>query len=116
MGGTYVITYSATDSAQNNNIDMLSNDEVTCSEYKRQTGAAHAAGSGYDDNTIPAQRRTVVVVDSMRPVITLQDNMMEETTSSSNNGWVIAALGSAVAGIALLSLSARKNVVTNVPV
>lgn len=114
--GTYVITYKATDSANNNNIDMLSNDEVTCSEYKRQTGAAHAAGSGYDDLTIPAQRRTVVVVDSMRPVITLQDNMMEETTSSSNNGWVIAALGSAVAGIALLSLSARKNVVTNVPV
>jgi hypothetical protein len=114
--GTYIITYKATDSANNNNIDMLSNDEVTCSEYKRQTGAAHAAGSGYDDLTIPAQRRTVVVMDSMRPVITLQDNMMEETTSSSNNGWVIAALGSAVAGIALLSLSARKNVVTNVPV
>jgi len=114
--GTYIITYSATDSANNNNIDMISNNEVTCSEYKKQTGGAHAAGSGYGDLTIPAQRRTVVVVDSMRPVITLQDNMMEETTSSSNNGWVIAALGSAVAGIALLSLSARKNVVTNVPV
>jgi hypothetical protein len=116
LTGTYTITYSATDAAGNDNLRALSNSAVTCSEFKRDTDVAHVTGSGYTDADKPSQVRTVVVEDNMAPIITLQSNMLMAEASSSVNGWIIAAVGSAVAGIALISFSARKTAETSVPV
>jgi len=87
-------------------------------------------------------RRTVIVKDSLPPVITihmnrklvatkakeantghkntkaygnpfLKDFMMAET---STNGWLVGAVASTVAGVALLGYSSRKSEVTTVPV
>lgn len=90
------------------------------------------------------QRRTVIVKDTLPPVITihmnrklvatkskkantghkktksygnpfLKDFMMEETQTSVN-GWIVGAVASAVAGVALLGYSMKKSEVTSVPV
>lgn len=69
--------------------------------------------------------RTVVVEDTLKPVISLKYKgtkvpqaglsvkWMAETASSSVNGWIIGSVASAVTGLALLGFSARK---TEVPV
>jgi hypothetical protein len=90
------------------------------------------------------QRRTVIVKDTLPPVITihmnrklvatkskkantghkatksygnpfLRDFMMEETQTSVN-GWIVGAVASAVAGVALLGYSSQKSTATSVPV
>jgi len=90
--GVYVITYTATDAAQN--------DAAQC------------------DQTAPT--RTVTVEDNLKPVISLQyrgQQLMAESTSSVN-GWVIGAVASAVSGVALLGYAATRKatVATSVPV
>merc|ERR1711896_27250 len=84
--------------------------------------------------------RTVVVIDPLKPVISLTYNgkkvtsgnhvdtgvnaqanpfklMAETATTSSVNGWVVGAAASAVTGLALLGYSMRKtSVATSVPV
>jgi hypothetical protein len=59
--------------------------------------------------------RTVIVKDTLPPVITLgpQTSLMAETTSV--NGWFIGALACAVSGVALLATSMKKTA-TAVPV
>jgi len=92
------------------------------------------------NNECKTLMRTVIVKDSLPPVITLhmnkklvatkaanantghkdtktysnifaKDFLMAETQTSVN-GWLVGAVASAVAGVALLGLSARKNTVT----
>jgi len=91
--GTYVITYTVTD----------------------------ASGNGVDGDCAAAHpQRTVVVEDTMIPVISLQyrgQQLMAESTSFVN-GWVIGAAASAVSGVALLGYAATRKaaVATSVPV
>merc|ERR1712072_452303 len=67
--------------------------------------------------------RLVKVQDTLRPVITLNYKdtgaahaLMAEETTSSVNGWVLGAIASAVAGLALLGYSPRLTAVaTSVP-
>lgn len=104
--------------------------------YVIQYGVSDAAA-----NAAIAIFRTVIVKDTLPPVITLtlnqklihksasdqkgiggEDNtaadhisfMAESTTSV--NGWVVGAVASAVAGVALLGFSRRQAAVTSVPV
>merc|ERR1712006_4734 len=74
--------------------------------------------------------RTVVVKDTLPPVIQRGDysqtglngvkqpvkrwRFMAETTSV--NGWMVAAIASAITGVALLGMSGSKQVATSVPV
>jgi rubredoxin len=97
--GTYYITYTATDSAGNTNFNYL---------YT-------APGGESGCNSEKHQIRTVVVKDTLVPIITLQESLMEETHDSVN-AWVIGALGSAVAGVALLGYATHKASATMVPV
>jgi len=94
LTGTYIISYHISDMAQNTN--FLTAGGVAC-------------------NTDIAQARTLIVADTMKPIINLVDvpALMEE--SSSVNGWVLGAVASFVAGIALVSTSARTTT-TEVPV
>merc|ERR1712046_526934 len=61
--GTYFITYSATDSAGNTNTNY---------EY-------NAPGKGTTCNAGVSHVRTVIVEDSLVPIITLRESLMEET-------------------------------------
>jgi hypothetical protein len=112
--GTYKLTYSATDKSGNSNTGAKS--------CKSRQGAVV---------------RTVTVKDTLKPVIALhfggkkihesaandkgsngqrnpaQDKFMAET--SSVNGWIVGAIASAVAGVALLALGSKQTV-TSVPV
>jgi len=84
--------------------------------------------------------RTIVVKDTLKPVISLSYNKKEihrstgldsgsngqknpahthifmEETQTSVNGWIMGAVASATAGIALLGFSMKKSEVTSVPV
>merc|ERR1711918_301085 len=88
--GTYVVTYRIKDKAGNWN-------DGKCK------GSKH-------------YKRTVTVKDTLKPVIG-QGNpaakLMAET--SSVNGWIVGAIASAVAGVALLALG-NKQTTTSVPV
>jgi hypothetical protein len=97
--GTYFITYSATDSAGNTNTNY---------EY-------NAPGKGTTCNAGVSHVRTVIVEDSLVPIITLRESLMEETHDSVN-AWIIGALASAVAGVALLGYATQKASATMVPV
>jgi hypothetical protein len=119
--GTYKITYRVKDSNGNWN-------DGSCTKSQ---GASRV--------------RTIVIVDTLRPVIALKYGgkvihkgasadrahhnnaanpagaykfMAEQATTSSVNGWVIGAVASAVSGLALLGYSLRKStpVATSVPV
>merc|ERR1712100_276719 len=114
--GTYYVTYRA------KNTIGLWNDGAKC-----RYGAKKSP-------------RPVVVIDTLKPVISLTYNgkkvtsgnhvdtgvnaqanpfklMAETTTTSSVNGWVVGAVASAVTGLALLGYSMRKtSVATSVPV
>jgi hypothetical protein len=112
--GTYKITYSATDKAGNTN-----------------TGGKRCNKAQLE------QVRTVIVKDTLKPVIALHfgGKKIHESTSndkglnkqrnpagarfraetSSVNGWLVGAIASAVAGVALLALG-NKQTVTSVPV
>merc|ERR1711865_781920 len=63
--------------------------------------------------------RTVVVKDTMPPIITLHykdPKMMAETAQTSSvNMWAIAAAASAITGLAILAVGNKKSV-TSVPV
>jgi len=129
--GVYTVTYRAQNSVG------LYNDG------KPATGAATAT-SGCRGTAI-SYTRTVIVKDTLKPVIklTYENNkiawgsagnakndalyvdgvhignnyMAEEASTSSVNGWVLGAIASAVTGLALLGFSQRKTpVATSVPV
>jgi hypothetical protein len=129
--GTYTLTYKYTDESGNNNVDPIDDGtpgivtNQTCNEYKTKASnamksgvGAHQYGIGYNNTNRPPQVRTVVVADRLQPIIYLQDSIikgeMEQTSTA--NGWVIAAVASAITGVALISLSTRSNAVTSVPV
>merc|ERR1719487_2368113 len=60
-------------------------------------------------------KKTVTVEDSLAPQISLDfKDFMEE--SPSVNGWLIGAVASAVAGVALLAQTATRRQATTVPV
>jgi len=112
--GTYTLTYSTMDAAKNTN-----------------TGGNKCKGGQ------KAQTRQVIVADTLKPVIALHfggkkihvsgatDTGLNKqrnpaatkfmAESSSVNGWIIAAVGSAVAGVALLALGSKTTQVS-VPV
>jgi len=127
--GTYRITYRAQNSVG------LWNDGMN------DAASAKAAGCR---GTAVRYVRTVIVQDTLKPVITLHYKnqkvawsaggetssitkatntivgaklMAEQTETTSVNGWVIGAIASAVTGLALLGYSQRKTTVaTSVPV
>jgi len=115
LTGPYKITYSWTA----NNMDSadvsaccstpLVNTETTVSGCTDENLAVVACNA----DTCKAAIRTVHVVDTMRPIISLH-YMAENDTSS--KGWVALALASAVAGVALLGFSSRASPATTVPV
>jgi len=105
LTGPYKITYSWTA----NNMDSA----ACCSTSTQCTDAARAAVACVVGTTCAAAVRTVHVVDTMRPIISLH-YMAENDTSS--KGWVALALASAVAGVALLGFSSRASPATTVPV
>jgi len=105
LTGPYTITYSWTA----NNMDSVS----CCSTSTQCTDSSRAAVACVVDTTCEAAVRTVHVVDTMRPIISLH-YMAENDTSS--KGWVALALASAVAGVALLGFSSRASPATTVPV
>jgi len=98
--GTYTLTYSATD--KNGNVG----------------GAIKA------DGTCTSIFKTVIVEDTMVPIISLKYRgnnlvgMMAESTTTTVNGWVVGAVASAVSGVALLGYAATRKatVATSVPV
>ena len=96
--GEYVITYTATDVNGNTNtlLKNIASGTTAC-------------------NADIVQLRTVVVSDSLKPIITLDNSLMEESTGGLN-AWVAGAVASAVAGVALLGYSSSKTVSTQVPV
>jgi hypothetical protein len=101
--GEYTLTYSVTD--KNNN------------------GADAAACESAHINNGNHFTKTVVVEDTMVPIISLKYRgsnlvgMMAESTTTVN-GWVIGAVASAVSGVALLGYAATRKatVATSVPV
>lgn len=96
--GTYVLSYHATDAAQNTNF---------------------ATKGGVACNADIHQARTIVVQDTLKPIITLKDQMtLMEESSSSVNGWLLGAIASSVAGVAIVGFAAtrRSTVATSVPV
>jgi hypothetical protein len=118
---TYKLTYTINDEAGNNNMGKC----PACKNYK-----------GKMCKGAKAYIRTVIVKDTLKPTIHLSfgrktfhkssaadtginsqanpsGKLMAET--SSVNGWVIGAIASAVAGVALLALGSKK-VATSVPV
>jgi hypothetical protein len=118
LTGKYTVTYKITDEAGNTNMG-----ECPYTGCKKCTGAK-------------AYYRVVVVKDTLKPTIHLSfgskvfhktsavdtglnsqanpaGKLMAET--SSVNGWIIGAVASAVAGVALLALGSKK-VATSVPV
>merc|ERR1711865_871328 len=118
---TYKLTYTIMDEAGNNNMGKC----PACKNYK-----------GKKCKGAKAYIRTVIVKDTLKPTIHLSfgsktfhkssaadtginsqanpsGKLMAET--SSVNGWVIGAIASAVAGVALLSFGSKK-VATSVPV
>jgi len=118
---TYKLTYTIMDEAGNNNMGKC----PACKNYK-----------GKKCKGAKAYIRTVIVKDTLKPTIHLSfgsktfhkssaadtginsqanpsGKLMAET--SSVNGWVIGAIASAVAGVALLALGSKK-VATSVPV
>jgi hypothetical protein len=103
LTGTYVLTYSVTDKNGNGA------DPAQCSGVNEN----HRSGSHFT--------KTVVVEDTMVPIISLQykgSKLMAESTTSTVNGWVIGAVASAVSGVALLGYAATRKatVATSVPV
>jgi hypothetical protein len=56
------------------------------------------------------------IIGKMPASIDETDHLMAEQASTSANAWVLAAAASAVAGVALLASSSRKQVATSVPV
>merc|ERR1711939_166137 len=106
----------------------------------RNTVNVERTGTYYVTYRAKKYTRTVVVIDTLKPVISLTYNgkkvtsgnhvdtgvnaqanpfklMAETTTTSSVNGWVVGAAASAVTGLALLGYSMRKtSVATSVPV
>ena len=56
------------------------------------------------------------IIGKMPATIDETDHLMAEQASASANAWVLAAAASAVAGVALLASSSRKQVATSVPV
>lgn len=97
LTGEYVLSYHATDGAGNTNF---------------------ATAEGVACNTDIHQSRTVLVQDTLKPIITLKDQMTLMEESSSVNGWLIGAIASAVAGVAIVgfSESRKATVATSVPV
>jgi hypothetical protein len=109
------------------------NDEKYNLAHKRVTPVIHSHPGKYlvtyhvsdrDGNKeCSAPVRTVTVVDTLPPVISLhlKGNLIQksgalmEESQSSVNGWIIGAVASAVAGVALLGMSSKKTVVS-VPV
>jgi len=107
LTGTYVLTYTSTDS--NGNGKGMT---PTC-KAKTYTSA------GWVLNRASHFTKTVIVEDTMIPIISLKykkGKLMAET--SANNAWVIGAVASAISGVALLGYAAsRKSAVsTTVPV
>jgi len=129
--GPYVITYRAQNSVGLYNDGRDASGSITTSSGCRGTAISYT--------------RTVVVKDTLKPVIklTYENNkiawgstgnakndalyvdgvhignnyMAEEASTSSVNGWVLGAIASAVTGLALLGFSQRKTpVATSVPV
>jgi hypothetical protein len=94
--GAYTLTYNAVDVAGNTNF---------------------ALQSGTPCNVGMQQTRTITVVDSLKPIITIDGQgayMAEE--SHGLNAWVIGAMASAVTGVALLGYASSKTTATVVPV
>jgi len=129
--GPYVITYRAQNSVGLYNDGKDASGAVTTSSGCRGTAISYM--------------RTVIVKDTLKPVIKLtydstkiawgstgnakndalyvdgvhigNNYMAEEASTSSVNGWVLGAIASAVTGLALLGFSQRKTpVATSVPV
>jgi len=110
--GTYIITYTVTDSNNNTNFDDRNGDSCTICDI-----------SGNDDHALDAaacntasQIRTIIVKDTLAPIISIVvPALMAESTQV--NGWALAAIASAISGIALVGFGAsRKSVATSVPV
>lgn len=105
--GTYVLTYLYSD-GYNSNTDLC----TYCTDTNNEaTPLVEATAAQCMANT-----RTVVVADSLKPVINLHyGSLMAE--SSTSNGYLALALASAAAGVALIGFSAsRAPAATSVPV
>merc|ERR1712028_10690 len=91
-------------------------DQITRAEAGKYVIIFHVSDRAGNKET-KTLKRTVIVRDTLPPVITLtlkKWGLMEEAQTSVN-GWVIGAIASAVAGVALLGLS-TKQTATSVPV
>jgi hypothetical protein len=113
--GVYVLTYHATDLAGNTNFNAY-NDQIACGVCDPASGDNCFTGGPF---TGVNQTRTVTVQDTLRPIITLKDQMdLMEESSSSVNGWLLGAIASSVAGVALVgyAVTRRSQIATSVPV
>lgn len=116
--GTYYITYTVTDAHNNSNhADQNGNPCFLCdlNEADGQSLATEGACGTYDGTVRQSQIRTIVIADNLLPIITITPATMAE--SSSANGWIVGAIASGVAAVALLGYSAsRTSAATAVPV
>lgn len=134
---TYKLTYRSKDKSGNWNDGNNGKNRCHCDA----TRDAARPGRG---NCIKHYVRTIVVKDTLKPVISLsyankeihrskatdtgvnhgKENQLNPAakhvfmaeTQTSVNGWIMGAVASATAGVALLGLSTRKATVTSVPV
>lgn len=111
LTGTYIITYTVTDG--NNNTNFIDRNGVACTICDQSGSDDHALTA--DACATNSQKRTIIVVDTLAPIITIAPALMAESTQV--NGWALGAIASAISGIALVGFGAsRKSVATSVPV
>lgn len=98
----------------------MTNIDVTQAEQGKYIIHYHALDSAANSECVTL-KRTVVVKDTMPPVISLHYNdamagMMAETQATGVNAWAFAAAASAVTGLAILAVGNKKTAATSVPV
>jgi hypothetical protein len=113
LTGTYIITFTVTDGNGNNNFNDLATNACTICDVLDADG--HSLGAAACNTN--SQIRTVHVVDTLAPIITIEPNVSLMAESTQVNGWALGAIASAISGIALVGFGAsRKSVATSVPV
>merc|ERR1711865_936145 len=113
LTGTYIITFTVTDGNGNNNFEDRDGNACTICDVLGADGHSLGATACLTSSQI----RTIHVVDTLAPIITIEPNVSLMAQSTQVNGWALGAIASAISGIALVGFGAsRKSVATSVPV
>merc|ERR1711865_814765 len=90
LTGTYIITFTATDGNGNNNFEDRDGNACTICDVLGADGHSLGATACLTSSQI----RTIHVVDTLAPIITINASLMAESTQV--NGWALGAIASAI--------------------